>query len=400
MTQSAPETQALSPSSEKRAPQDPSGCNDLHALRGRLPASARKHLPGIVVALVAMALPFWVGPATLTIAVFVVIAAIGVTGLNVLIGFSGQVSLGHAFFLAVGGYAYAVLSNLTEQNLVFVPVAGLLAALLGAVIGPIALRVDGLYLAVMTLGLVFIGQHILFNAPDISGGAPGMAFPELVLGSANLNRDILGVGGFLIDPNATFYYLALVVLALATLATVRLRRSHGGRAMVAVKSNQSVAAASGIKVARTKIAAFAFSSGLAGLSGALYCAYIGYAQPSHWSLLLSFQFVAAVIIGGLGSFAGPVLGATIVFALPSFIKAITGHLGVGEDLSPGALAALVYGLLIICFLVLEPRGMAGFAERLGALRSTSPARPGRGAPTPEGDRPPFGNNHQNKENTR
>lgn len=337
----------------------------------------------VLAVVIALCLPFQAGPEVVTVGVFVLIGAVGVTGLNVVIGFAGQVSLGQAFFMATGAYAFALLSRLTEQNLVWLVAAPLVAAAFGAFVGPIALRVEGLYLAVMTLGLVFIGQHILFNVEPISGGPEGMAFPELVVGSSSLTADNVTIGGLVLDPNSTFYYIALISLALCTWLTVNLRRSRTGRAMFAVKANANVAALSGIGVARTKITAFAFSAALGGLSGALYTAYVGYTQPSHWSLMLSVQFVAAVIIGGLGSRIGPILGALVVFALPSLIESLSEHLGLSADINAGALATLTYGLLIICFLVLEPRGLAGIVKRLTTPK-TATAQVAEDAQDPQG----------------
>lgn len=319
---------------------------------------------GLLAVIGACVLPFQAGPEIVTIGIFVLVGAVGVTGLNVVTGFAGQVSLGQAFFMAVGAYSFALLSRWSEQNLVWVAAVPLVAAAFGAAVGPIALRVGGLYLAVMTLGLVFIGQHILFNVESLSGGAPGMAFPELLIGAHSLSADSLQIGGIVLDPNSTFYYVALAALGLCTWLTINLRRSRTGRAMFAVKENARVAALSGIHVPRIKIAAFAYSAALGGLSGALYTAYVGYAQPAHWSLALSIQFIAAAIIGGLGSRMGPILGSLVVFALPSLIKSVAGGLGFGADINTGALATLVYGLLIICFLVLEPRGLAGIFKRL------------------------------------
>ncbi|MGH2944411.1 MAG: branched-chain amino acid ABC transporter permease, partial [Solirubrobacteraceae bacterium] len=132
----------------------------------------------------ALALPFGLSAAQLTIATFVVIAGIGATGLNVLTGYAGQISLGHAAFLGVGAYTGAVLgADHGISAFVWIPAAGLAAALLGALLGPIALRLRGLYLAIVTLGLVFIAQHVFFNADGLTGGPQGRAFPAVELGA-------------------------------------------------------------------------------------------------------------------------------------------------------------------------------------------------------------------------
>ena len=137
----------------------------------------------LAVALIALALPFQLGTSALTTATFVVIAAIGATGLNVLTGYAGQISLGHAFFLAVGAYTGAKLGEDARWSAaLWIPAAGVVAGLCGALVGPVALRLRGLYLAIVTLGLVFIGQHVFFNAESLTGGPQGRTFPPVVIG--------------------------------------------------------------------------------------------------------------------------------------------------------------------------------------------------------------------------
>jgi len=319
-------------------------------------------------------LPFTLGASGLTTAVFVLIGAIGVVGINILIGYAGQISLGHAFFLAAGAYTYAVLADGSSTSLIWLPVAGLVAAGIGALVGPIALRVQGLYLAVVTLGLVFIGQHILFNVASLSGGPEGRVFAPISIGGFDFSTDFVTIGPFSVDANGFYYYLAGSLLAVATWVAHNLRHSRSGRAMLALKGRPEVAALSGINVARTKILAFAISSFFGGLCGALYAAYIGYAQPGYWNLHLSIAFVGAVIIGGIGSTYGPILGSVVVFALPVVLKDVTYRLGdsVG-DVNTSTIAAIVYGVLVVAFLDVEPLGVVGIGRRTWARWSrTSP----------------------------
>jgi branched-chain amino acid transport system permease protein len=305
----------------------------------------------------AVVLPFGLSASTLSTATFVVIAAIGATGLNVLTGYAGQISLGHAFFMAAGAYTGAVLGadhGLTAA--VWIPAAGVVAAVFGAIVGPMALRLKGLYLAIVTLGLVFIGQHILLNSPGVSGGPQGRVFPTVVLGPFDFSPgQTLQLGGLTIDHDGLYYYLALLILAAATAFTWSLRRTRSGRAMLAVREREAPAAVMGVNVGRTKVAAFVISAGLAGISGALYASYLSFAQPTQWSLILSIQFIAAIIVGGMGTTAGPLLGSAVVFALPSLLKNLPFS---------GDLPSIAYGLLIVVFLVLEPRGLVGLADRL------------------------------------
>ena len=297
----------------------------------------------IAVALVLLALPFQLGASALTTATFVVIAAIGATGLNVLTGYAGQISLGHAFFLAAGAYTGAKLGeDIGWSAALWIPAAGVVAGLFGALVGPIALRLSGLYLAIVTLALVFIGQHVFFNAESLTGGPQGRNFPPVF-------TDPLDLGGLLIDTNGLYYYLALALLAGATAWAWNVRRTRSGRAMVAVRERELAASVMGVDIRRVKVAAFTAAAFMAGVSGALYASYLSFAQPGEWSLLLSIQFVAAVIVGGMGTVAGPLLGAAVVFALPTFLK----------DLPVSELSSIAYGLLIVVFLVLQPRGLVG-----------------------------------------
>jgi branched-chain amino acid transport system permease protein len=324
-----------------------------------------------VLVVVAVLLPFGLSAAQLTTATFVVIAAIGATGLNVLTGYAGQISLGHAAFLGVGAYTGAALGGDHGLSaLVWIPAAGVAAALLGALLGPIALRLRGLYLAIVTLGLVFIAQHVFFNAGGLTGGPQGRAFPAVELGSLDFSPgQVLRLGGVTIDASGLCYFLALILLAAATAFAWNLRRSRAGRAMVALREREAAVAVMGVDVGRVKVTAFVVSSFLAGISGALYGSYLSFAQPDQWSLLMSIQFIAAVIVGGLGTTAGPLLGCAVVFALPSLLKELPFLPAEGTGgLSAGDLTSITYGLLIVAFLTLEPRGIAGIADRVRRSR--------------------------------
>jgi branched-chain amino acid transport system permease protein len=316
----------------------------------------------LAVGLVMVVLPFQLGTSALTTATFVVIAAIAATGLNVLTGYAGQISLGHAFFLAVGAYTGAKLGeDLGWSAAVWIPAAGVVAGACGALVGPVALRLSGLYLAIVTLGLVFIGQHVFFNAESLTGGPQGRTFPPVVIGPFDFSAgQVLRIGGAQIDSNGLYYYLALALLACATAFAWNVRRTRTGRAMVAVREREIAASVMGVDVRRVKVAAFTAAAVMAGVSGALYASYLSFAQPGEWSLLLSIQFVAAVIVGGMGSVAGPLLGSAVVFALPTLLKNLPF---LPEEAAGGVsvsdLSSIAYGLLIVAFLVLQPRGLVG-----------------------------------------
>jgi branched-chain amino acid transport system permease protein len=326
----------------------------------------RARLVLIAVVLGMLVLPFQAGTSALTTATFVVIAAIGATGLNVLTGYAGQISLGHAFFLAVGAYTGAKLGeDLGWSAALWIPAAGVAAGACGALIGPVALRLSGLYLAIVTLGLVFIGQHVFFNAESLTGGPQGRTFPPVVIGPFDFSAgQVLHVASLQIDSNGLYYYLALILLAGATAFAWNVRRTRSGRAMVAVREREIAASVMGVDVGRVKIAAFGASAVMAGVSGALYASYLSFAQPGEWSLLLSIQFVAAVIVGGMGTVAGPLLGSAVIFALPTLLKNLPF---LPEEAAGGVsvsdLSSIAYGLLIVAFLVLQPRGLVGLVNQ-------------------------------------
>jgi branched-chain amino acid transport system permease protein len=320
----------------------------------------------VAIVLAALVLPFQLGTSALTTATFVVIAAIAATGLNVLTGYAGQISLGHAFFLAVGAYTGAWLGeDLGWSAALWLPAAGVVAGAFGALVGPVALRLTGLYLAIVTLGLVFIGQHAFFNADSLTGGPQGRTFPPVVIGPFDFSPgQVLRVGSLQIDHNGLYYYLALALLAAATAWAWNVRRTSSGRAMVAVRERELAASVMGVDVRRVKVAAFTAAAFMAGVSGALYASYLSFAQPGEWSLLLSIQFVAAVIVGGMGTVAGPLLGSTVVFALPTLLKNLPF---LPEEAAGGVsvsdLSSIAYGLLIVVFLVVQPSGLVGITNR-------------------------------------
>jgi branched-chain amino acid transport system permease protein len=340
------------------------------------------------VAVLAVVLPFAIDAGQLTTATFVLIAAIGAVGLNVLTGYTGQVSLGHAFFLAAGAYTAAVLGG--DHHLsaaIWLPAAGIVAALCGALVGPTALRLHGLYLAIVTLGLVYIGQHVWFNVAAISGGPGGRAIPAVSFGPFDFaSGQQLTLGGLVIDHNGLYYYLALLILAVAMVFVWNLSRSRPGRAMQAVREREIAAAVMGVNLARTKTSAFVISSFLAGVSGALYASYLSFVTPGQWSVLLSVQYVAAIIVGGIGTVWGPLLGSAVIFALPSVLQSLVPQASSGalplDDISSAA-----FGLLIVVFFVLEPRGIVGIGARIVSLRPRAAVRRAEGTEMSDPDNP-------------
>lgn len=335
-------------------------------------------------ALVSLLLPFVLSRFWLSTAVFVLIAALGALGLNVLSGYAGQVSLGHSFFLGVGAYTAGILGGdhrLTAA--VWLPAAGVVAGLAGALVGPTALRLRGLYLAIVTIGLVFIGQHLFLNIPALSGGPAGRALPAPTFGPLDFSQE-LDLGGVAISRDGLYYYLALLLLALATAYVYNLSRTRVGRSFKAIREREVASAVMGIDLARAKVAAFVISSFLAGVAGALYGSYLSFVVPGQWGLLLSVEYVAIIIVGGAGTVWGSLLGSIFVAALPAALQSVSGsvpffqHGAGGGGVSLNDAAAILYGLLIIGFLLWEPHGLVGILRRVGRAR----ARYRTASPTP------------------
>ena len=252
---------------------------------------------------------------------------------------------------------------------IWLPAAGVVAAFVGALVGPTALRLKGFYLGIVSLSLVFIGQYIFQNVRSITGGPQGRSFPVPAIGDAAFNQQNNFLFGLALTAGQQYFLLILLVLLLASFFVYNVMRSRAGRAFRAVRDNETGATIMGVNLFEVKMGAFILSSFLAGIAGALFASYSGYIIPDYWSLTLSIQFVAAIIIGGIASVWGSILGAAFVFGLPLIIDHFsllpTGS-GAGI-ISSGDLNALLYGLLIVVFLLFEPGGVLGLVRRIQAV---------------------------------
>lgn len=338
----------------------------------------------------------------LSVANYAMLAAIAALSLNVLSGYTGQISLGITFFMAIGAYTAVWLGGdssttffinaqrvhalgLGMSFLIWLPASGITAAIAGALIGPTALRLKGFYLGIVTLALIFIGQHIFVNTVRLTGGPSGRTFPSPAFGAFDFSQQntIVGVA---VTSNQEYFVLILVVLIIFAVFVANVVRSRVGRAFQAVRDNETGAAIMGVNLLQAKMGAFILSSFIAGVAGALFAAYNSYVRPDYWGLTLSIQYVAAIIVGGIASIWGSILGAVFVFALPQLIDLLSPQ---QNSISPGLfgiatgdLNAAIYGLLIIIFLLFEPFGVIGLIRRgqLLARRLSHRARKG-GEPT-------------------
>ena len=314
---------------------------------------------------------------------FAMSAAIGAIGLTLLVGVTGQLSLAHAFFVAIGAYGYCFLAGGGAAAGASAPGgaglpswlamigAVLLAGLAGALFSPIAGRLRGIYLGLASLGLVFIGQHILFNAKDITGGFNGRdAKPFSLFGFtfADTNPDRFVVFGVPYGQLERLWYLGLVLVALSWWFAHNLVRSRPGRAMHTVRDSEVAAAVMGVSVPGYKAAAFTVSSMYAGLAGVFLALAFGRIVPDSFGFLVSIDFLVMIVIGGLGSIGGAVAGGLIVTALPLLLNHYSGSLPLvaepgGDGLQPSEAARFLYGAAVVAVVIYAPHGLAGLSHR-------------------------------------
>jgi branched-chain amino acid transport system permease protein len=283
----------------------------------------------------------------------ILIAVVGALGLNILVGYTGQISIGHAAFMSVGAYTAANLAvKLGLPFWVTLPAGGLMAAFIGAIVGIPSLRIKGLYLAIATLAAQLIIEWVINHTPAISGGS-----------QASIEVPRPTVLGYPLKTQRELYYFLLFFAVLAIVGTLNLVRSRIGRAFVAIRDQDIAAEIIGIDIFRYKLTAFAISSFYAGVTGVLYTYYLGIANYENFLITTSIDYLAMIIIGGLGSVLGSILGAIFVTLLPILIRVFMESFGTllfsASDLNniiPATRLGL-FGLLIIVFLVVEPEGL-------------------------------------------
>jgi branched-chain amino acid transport system permease protein len=331
--------------------------------------SGTKRLMVTALGVLGLLTPFLLPDEYLQLLALGCIAAIGAIGLNLITGYAGQVSLGHAFFLAIGAYTGAAISGDPDgrtigfgvtEILIWLPAAGLAAALAGVLVAPLATRLRGLYLAIVTLGLVFIGEHVLTEWSDLTGG-PGVGRPSAV--PVLLGYRLDQTDDFFARDQKLFL-LMFVLLVIFALAARNLARSKVGRAFTAIRDRDIAAGVMGVSLAKYKTIAFAISSFYAGCAGALLYTITGFVEPGSFNILLSVAYIAMVLIGGAGTVSGSILGAFFITLLPRFTRELPGlvpFISADPTQYPNVfqLETVLYGVLIIVFLIFEPRGLYG-----------------------------------------
>lgn len=265
-------------------------------------------------------------------------------GLNLLIGFSGQSSLGHAGFFAIGAYASALLTKLLGLPFwVAIPIAGALTAGIGALIALPALRLKNLYLAIATLGFGIVAQKLIFEWRSLTGGGGGLQVPTPTF----LHLSIA-------DGNRMTWVIA-IALAAGTWAASRIAAGRTGRALIMLRESEAAAGCTGIHVARYKVIAFALSAFYTGVAGGLYANLVRYVNPESFGVNMSIMFLAMIVIGGMGSVRGALLGAAFYVAVPEAVR--------GFKDAPG----LIFGLSLMLVVILLPGGLVSlFRRRRGA----------------------------------
>ena len=334
------------------------------------PHSGYVYSYGLLLAVLLIA-PFVLSSYLMSQVVFVCIYATVGVGLLILTGFTGQASLGHAAFLAIGAYTAAYLQQYNVPFAVYFLAAGLLTGAVGALVGFPALRLQGIYLVIATISFAFIVEEILARWESVTHGNEGMRVKALQLLGTTVSRD-----------SPTFYYLCLAVLVLTIVGSLNLLRSPTGRAFVAIRDSETAARSMGINVSLYKVKSFAISAAITGFAGVLFAHKLSFISPEMFTLQLSIEFIIVILIGGTFSLHGAVLGAIFLVMIdpfltflkddmPGVIAGVAATLGAGKDraghihdavaafASANGLKGAIYGIIIVLFVLFEPLGLYG-----------------------------------------
>lgn len=295
-------------------------------------------------------------PAFASSHVIVILNMIGITliavqGLNILTGYTGQISLGQAAFMAVGAYTSTLLVIKGFPFLLALPCAALSAGVVGLIFGLPSLRIKGFYLAMATLAAQFIIPWFFRNVrPDIFGGPDGLVVPSI---------EILG---FAFKSHRSLYFIIMALACLMSLFTKNLTRTRVGRAFIAIRDNDLAAEVLGINLFTYKLRAFFISALYAGVAGCLWAHYARAIRPDHFELTKSVWYLGMVVVGGMGHSLGPIFGTTFIRLLRELTTIAAPQIGrlfpFLEANVQAALGPIMFGLVLMLFLIFEPRGLA------------------------------------------
>ncbi len=297
-------------------------------------------------------IPWAASPYMLYVINLIGIASIAALGLNILVGWTGLISLGHGAFFGVGAYAAGFLSvKAGVPFLIALPLSGVITAVIGMIFGIPSGRLKGLYLTIATLAGQFIIEYVLVHWESVTGGTMGLTLPVPSIFGVDLAGDL------------AFFYIIFPAALLMICGAANLMRTRFGRAFVAIRDNDRAAEGMGIPIFRYKLLAFAISSFYAGVAGALWAYYMISITAEPFSLGLSVEYIAMVIIGGLGSIPGTIFGTVFITLLNEGLRWVTDsimNMGglAGVELTLAPLREFVFGLAIVLFILFEPRGLA------------------------------------------
>lgn len=302
-------------------------------------------------------LPTWGDPYVVYMANVAGIAIVGALGLNILTGCTGQISLGHSAFLAIGAYTTAILATRSGMPFwVAIPASGLVAAGFGVLLGFPCLRLKGLYLAMATMSFGVVIEYAVTHWESLTMGVRGISVPAPAL------------FGYSLGGEYRLFYVILCAVAALTAAAKNILRTRVGRAFVAIRDRDVAAGVIGVNLTRYKVMSFAISSFYGGVAGGLYAYSTGYLHPENFTLLLSIEYIAMIIVGGLGSVLGSIFGAVFLTLTPDVIREVATFTGSHVTFLQGRyneewnIAA--FGLMIMLFLIFEPSGLNGIWIRI------------------------------------
>ena len=294
----------------------------------------------------------------------VLIMSIAMMGLNILVGYSGQISLGHGAFMALGAYTTAILIHRLGMNyLITIPIAGLLTGLVGFILGIPALRLSALYLALATFALAVVTPSLIKRPESLTGGVAGILLPPPEPPQFARDAFALVTGGQTMDSDQWIYYVSLVAALVLFWTAWNMIRYRPGRALRAIRDGEVAAAASGINVAGYKMLAFGISAFYAGVAGGLFGLLVGFVSPDTFPVELSFRLLVGTVVGGLASIPGPLVGGMFTFWLRIFSSQWVST----QDWIPAQIAAVFkdagpavsYGALLILIMIFAPNGVVG-----------------------------------------
>jgi branched-chain amino acid transport system permease protein len=281
-------------------------------------------------------------------------------GLNILTGYAGLISLGHAAFMAIGAYFSTIFTvKFSYPFYLVLPMSGAVAGFIGFVVGLPSLRLTGIYLALATMAFGFITDEIIIQWHSITGGAEGLqALPATVF-------------GFVFDSYPKYFFITFVSLGLVLFSAKNLLRGPFGRALSAIRDSETAAETMGVNLGWYKALAFSLSATYTGLAGSLYAHLVLFISTDNFTLLHSISFIVMIVVGGLGSIAGAVMGASFITILPEIIAFSKDWLPAAVRNAAG-LQAAVYGIILMLFVILQPSGFFGFWLRVKIWLKTFP----------------------------